>query len=59
MSKPRRNRQTKEALNPAAGGHDALIVELVKHLARAAAERDYDRLHRSNAPGKTKTRQDG
>lgn len=59
MSKPRRNRQTKEARGPAAGGHNALIVELVKLLARAAAERDYDRLQRSNAPGKTKTRPDG
>lgn len=59
MSKPRRNRQTKEVQKPAAGGHDALIVELVKRLARAAAERDYDRLHRSNSPGKTRTRQDG
>jgi hypothetical protein len=59
MSKPRRNGQTKEARNPAAGGHDLLIMELVRLLARAAAERDYDRLHRSNARGKTTTLEDG
>jgi hypothetical protein len=59
MSKPRHHRQTKEARNPAAGGHDPLIMELVRLLARAAAERDYDRLHRSKAPDKTKVRQDG
>ena len=42
MSKGQQNRQAKKARNDAAAP-DPLLVELVKLLARAAAERDYIR----------------
>ena len=45
MSKGQQNRQTKKARNDAAAP-DPLLVELVKLLARVAAERDYIRLCR-------------
>jgi hypothetical protein len=56
MSKGQQNRQTKKARNDAAAP-DPLLVELVKLLARAAAERDYARLCRKDSDGKASTRQ--
>jgi hypothetical protein len=56
MSNSRQERQTKRAREAAAKAHDPLIVELVKLLARAAAERDYARLRRDNSEQKTGTR---
>jgi len=56
MSKARHERQAKKARNDAAGAHDPLIVELVKLLARSAAERDYILRCRSNAEGKATKR---
>ena len=52
MSKGQQHRQAKKARKDALAAHDPLIVELVKLLARAAAERDYIRLCRSNTEGK-------
>lgn len=49
MSKARQHRHTKTARNDALSTHDPLIVELVKLLARAAAERDYKRFYGSKA----------
>jgi hypothetical protein len=51
MSKGQQNRQTKKARDNAAAP-DPLLVELVKLLARAAAERDYMRLCRKDSDGK-------
>ena len=51
MSKGQQNRQTKKARD-AAAAPDPLLVELVKLLARAAAERDYMRLCRKDSDGK-------
>ena len=51
MSKGQQNRQAKKARNDAAAS-DPLLVELVKLLARAAAERDYIRLCRKDSDGK-------
>lgn len=56
MSKPQQNRQTKKSGSDASKMHDPLIVELVKLLARAAAERDYARISRGNADGKAAKR---
>ena len=50
MSKGQQNRQTKKARDATAP--DPLLVELVKLLARAAAERDYMRLCRKDSDGK-------
>ncbi len=50
MSKGQQNRQTKKARDAAAP--DPLLVELVKLLARAAAERDYMQLCRKDSDGK-------
>jgi hypothetical protein len=36
--------------NAATGAHDPLIVELVQVLARAAAERDYAKMRKSEKP---------
>jgi hypothetical protein len=49
MSKTREHRQTKKARSDAVGTHDALIVELVKLLARSAAERDYEAFSRGKS----------
>ena len=49
MSKGQPHRQTKKA---ATSAHDPLIVELVKLLARAAAERDYAGLCRKESEAK-------
>jgi hypothetical protein len=38
--------------NAATGAHDPLIVELVQVLARAAAERDYAKMRKSEKPTK-------
>ncbi len=38
--------------NAATGAHDPLIVELVQVLARAAAERDYAKMRKSEKPSK-------
>jgi hypothetical protein len=51
MSKGQQNRQTKKVRNDSAAP-DPLLVELVKLLARAAAERDYMRLCRKDSDGK-------
>jgi hypothetical protein len=51
MSKGQQNRQAKKARNDAPA-LDPLLVELVKLLARAAAERDYMRLCRKDSDGK-------
>lgn len=56
MSKGQQNRQAKRARNDAAEP-DPLLVELVKLLARAAAERDYIRLCRKDSDGKAANRQ--
>jgi hypothetical protein len=56
MSKGQQNRQTKKARNDA-GALDPLLVELVKVLARTAAERDYIRLCRKDSEGKATGRQ--
>jgi len=56
MSKGQQNRQAKKARNDAAAS-DPLLVELVKLLARAAAERDYTRLCRKDSDGKAANRQ--
>ncbi len=56
MSKGQQNRQTKKARDNAAAP-DPLLVELVKLLARVAAERDYIRLCRKDSDGKANTRQ--
>ncbi len=55
MSKGQQNRQTKKARDAAAP--DPLLVELVKLLARVAAERDYIRLCRKDSDGKAPKRQ--
>ena len=57
MSKGQQHRQTAKARKDAAARHDPLIVELVKLLARAAAERDYIRLCRKDSEGKATGRQ--
>ena len=51
MSKGQQKRQTKKARDNAAAP-DPLLVELVKLLARVAAERDYIRLCRKDSDGK-------
>jgi hypothetical protein len=51
MSKGQQNRQTKKAGNGAIAP-DPVLVELVKLLARTAAERDYIRLCRKDSDGK-------
>jgi hypothetical protein len=51
MSKGQQNRQAKKERGDAAAP-DLLLVELVKLLARAAAERDYSRLCRKDSDGK-------
>lgn len=51
MSKGQQNRQAKKARNDTAAP-DPLLVDLVKLLARAAAERDYARLCRKDSDGK-------
>ncbi len=56
MSKGQQQRQTKKA-REAAAAPDPLLVELVKLLARAAAERDYIRLCRKDSEGKATGRQ--
>ena len=56
MSKGQQNRQAKKARNDAAAP-DPVLVELVKLLARAAAERDYIRLCRKDSEGKATGRQ--
>jgi len=48
MSKGQQNRQAKKARNDASAP-DPVLVELVKLLARAAAERDYIRLCRKDS----------
>jgi len=55
MSKGQQNRQTKKAGNGAIAP-DPVLVELVKLLARAAAERDYVRLCRKDSEGKATQR---
>jgi hypothetical protein len=54
MSKGQQNRQTKAAQNAAASVHDPVIVDLVKLLARLAAERDYARFCASKARSQSK-----
>jgi hypothetical protein len=55
MSKGQQNRRTeKAAQNAAASAHDPVIVDLVKLLARLAAERDYARFCASNARSQSK-----
>jgi hypothetical protein len=56
MSKGQQNRQAKKERSDAAAP-DPLFVELVKLLARAAAERDYSKLCRKDSDGKATTRQ--
>ncbi len=56
MNKGQQHRQPPKARKDASAQHDPLIVELVKLLARAAAERDYARLCRTESPGKASTR---
>jgi len=56
MSKGQQNRQAKKGRNDAPA-LDPLLVELVKLLARAAAERDYVRLCRKDSEGKETGRQ--
>ncbi len=56
MSKGQQHRQAKKARHDAAA-HDPLLVELVRLLARAAAERDYIRLCRKDSDGKAASRQ--
>jgi hypothetical protein len=57
MSKGQQNRRAKKARIGAAAP-DPLLVEMVKLLARAAAERDYVRLCRKDSEGKATRRQD-
>ena len=57
MSKAPQHRQANRAQKDALAKHDPLIVELVKLLARAAAERDYVRLCRKDSDGKAANRQ--
>jgi len=52
MSKGQPHRQPKRARKDAAATHHPVIVELVKLLARAAAERDYIRLCRKDSEAK-------
>ena len=54
MKNHRQERQTKEARIAAASAHDPVIVELVKLLARLAAEEDYARFCGSKARPKSK-----
>jgi hypothetical protein len=54
MSNPRQDRHTKKAQNAAVSAHDPLIVELVKLLARSAAEEDYARFCGSKTRPKSK-----
>lgn len=56
MSKGQQIRQTKKAGN-GIPPPDPLLVELVKLLARAAAERDYMRLCRKDSDGKAAKRE--
>jgi hypothetical protein len=56
MSKGQQTRQARKTRNDAAA-LDPVLVELVKLLARAAAERDYIRLCRKDSDGKASTRQ--
>ncbi len=56
MSKGQQHRQAKKAGN-AAAALDPVLVDLVKLLARAAAERDYIRLCRKDSEGKATRRQ--
>ena len=56
MSKAQQHRQTKKARTTAAAAHDPLVVELVKLLARAAAERDYISTLPQGSAGKASTR---
>jgi hypothetical protein len=56
MSKGQQNRQAKKARNDAPA-LDPLLVELVKLLAHAAAERDYMRLCRRDSEGRATGRQ--
>jgi hypothetical protein len=56
MSKGQQNRHAKKARNDAPA-LDPLLFELVKLLARAAAERDYARLCRKDSEGKETGRQ--
>ena len=56
MSNGQQQRQTRKARDTAAAP-DPLLVELVKLLARAAAERDYIRLCRKDSDGKATNRQ--
>lgn len=56
MNKRQQSGQAKKARNGAAAP-DPLLVELVKLLARAAAERDYIRLCRKDSEGKATRRQ--
>ena len=57
MSKGQQNRQAKKARNAPAAS-DPLLIELVRLLARAAAERDYARLCRKDTDGKVSQRRD-
>jgi len=50
MGKSQQSRQVKKARNEASAP-DPVLVELVKLLARAAAERDYIRLCRKDSEG--------
>jgi hypothetical protein len=54
MSKGQQNRQTEKARIAAASVHDPVIVDLVKLLARLAAERDYARFCASKARSQSK-----
>jgi hypothetical protein len=56
MSKGQQHRQTPKARKDAVAP-DPLLIELVKLLARAAAERDYARLCRKDSDGKAANRQ--
>ena len=54
MKNHRQERQTKAAQNAAASGHHPVILDLVKLLARLAAERDYARFCASKARSQSK-----
>ena len=56
MSKGQQNRRAKKERGDAPAP-DPLLVELVKLLARAAAEGDYIRLCRKDSDGKAASRQ--
>jgi hypothetical protein len=56
MGKGQQSRQAKKARNDASAP-DPLLVDLVKLLARAAAERDYIRICRKDSEGKATGRQ--